>query len=393
VITTDSSRLPNFNNKDAPSKNGSFHLPFLDGIRALMALWVASGHAVQDFIHVVDNHSGNTNFLPEPYFQQAFFAHFAVDVFIVVSGFCLMLPVVKTEGFALKGGWRTFLYRRAKRILPPYYAALLLSIAMSGLRWWITKPGWESRVISLIDFRPSALLAHLFLVQNMWDTWAKALDGPTWSVATESQIYILFPLLLLPLWRRFRPIIVIVISSGVGIAFLYLTWHSTKSGLTSCAWYLGLFAMGMWSAERYIRGKSGEIRPVVLFASVALISLVVIVMFTVPWSAMLMWKLDFAIGAAVACLIAYLATATVHEHQTPLLKLLEWQPLAALGRFSYSFYLIHVPLLNVPVTLLLLFNANEPVAAVCILITFIGIIAASRQFYKYIELPSMAKRV
>ena len=53
---------------------------------------------------------------------------YSVGLFVVMSGYCLMLPVVQADGH-LSGGPRRFLKRRLKRIIPPYYAAATLSLA------------------------------------------------------------------------------------------------------------------------------------------------------------------------------------------------------------------------------------------------------------------------
>ena len=59
-----------------------------------------------------------------------------VDVFIVLSGFVLSLPVLVT-GRELDTA--NFLRRRASRILPPYYVALALAaaLALSPVAWMI----------------------------------------------------------------------------------------------------------------------------------------------------------------------------------------------------------------------------------------------------------------
>ena len=59
------------------------------------------------------------------------YGHLAVDVFIVLSGFCLMLPVARSGG-ALADGARGFFVRRARRILPPYFAAFTISVALTA---------------------------------------------------------------------------------------------------------------------------------------------------------------------------------------------------------------------------------------------------------------------
>jgi peptidoglycan/LPS O-acetylase OafA/YrhL len=59
------------------------------------------------------------------------FALPSVQVFIVLSGYCLMLPVAQAAG-TLKGGLSVFVRRRAIRILPPYFAMLTIAVRSSG---------------------------------------------------------------------------------------------------------------------------------------------------------------------------------------------------------------------------------------------------------------------
>jgi len=371
---------------------GQIHLPFIDGIRALMALWVVLGHAFMDFAGIVNNHAGHAEFFPQQFFKQGFFAHFAVDVFIVVSGFCLMLPVAKSEGSQLIGGWRGYLIRRAKRILPPYYCALILSLLIAAVRFWICRPNVESWYIQHIDFRPSAIIAHLFLVQNMWDPWARAIDGPTWSVATEFQIYLLFPMMLLPLWRRCSPLMVITLGYGIGVVLMFVTWNGDRSGLSSCAWFIGLFAMGMCAAEWHVRNRTGKSRPFLAAVAIFMIAVTVLAIASLKWSAFLMCYLDFPVAGAAACLLAYFSSFEPNDRRGPVLRLLEWKPLVTVGTFSYSLYLIHAPILNLPVSLLLKYDAGGFAAVVTIVSTLLAIIVIAQVFYKYIELPSMAKK-
>src|SRR5205085_647811 len=101
------------------SSTGTRHLAYLDGLRGLAALQVVLGHAAMQV------HWGS---LAKPRVIQAAlgpmtFAREAVALFIVLSGFCLMLPVVRREGVLQGGAWQ-FFKRRARRILPPYYLAL-----------------------------------------------------------------------------------------------------------------------------------------------------------------------------------------------------------------------------------------------------------------------------
>jgi peptidoglycan/LPS O-acetylase OafA/YrhL len=100
------------------------HLNYLNGLRAVAALYVLLHHAILQ-VNISSSSSGIVNWL------HAIFEHgrFAVDLFIVISGFCLMLPVIQNDG-VLKKGALNFFVRRAKRILPTYYLAMGLSLIL-----------------------------------------------------------------------------------------------------------------------------------------------------------------------------------------------------------------------------------------------------------------------
>ena len=61
------------------------------------------------------------------------------------------------------------------------------------------------------------------------------------------------------------------------------------------------------------------------------------------WTLDHLFWVDLALGPAVACLLAGLATG----HPAPLLRLLEVRPIRNLGSSSYSLYLTHGPIVVV----------------------------------------------
>src|SRR6185369_3527958 len=117
------------------------HLDFLDGVRGCAALYVVAHHAMLNL--------PPATLSADSLMRRAFaLGHFSVDVFIVLSGFCLMLPVLRRPGHV--GLW-PFIGRRAVRILPTYYAALLVSLVLidtvigrpSGTHWDVSLPVTE----------------------------------------------------------------------------------------------------------------------------------------------------------------------------------------------------------------------------------------------------------
>ena len=123
------------------------HYPFVDGIRGLTAFYVVLNHIWTRFVAMAEASS-----LP-PWFHLLKFGHAAVAIFIVLSGFCLMLPIAHRADLALSP---TFMKRRGWRILPAYFAAMGLSLLLGMMVPAILPPHsreWQS------------LLTHTLLIQ------------------------------------------------------------------------------------------------------------------------------------------------------------------------------------------------------------------------------------
>ena len=67
------------------------HLGYLDSLRALAAIYVVMYHAIYQ---IDPHHPVRTGAAGA--FRSLFVGHYAVDLFIVLSGFCLMLPVARS---------------------------------------------------------------------------------------------------------------------------------------------------------------------------------------------------------------------------------------------------------------------------------------------------------
>ena len=144
--------------------------------------------------------------------------HFAVSIFIVLSGYCLMLPVARQRDGRLPGGVAKFLWRRAFRVLPPYYAALGASMWLTLIIPGMRNPGTGYWSQAMPMWAWGTLLSHLLLFQNWSWAWAYKIDPPVWSMATESQIYLIFAFVLLPLTRR-------VGVAGTAVLALWAGWE------------------------------------------------------------------------------------------------------------------------------------------------------------------------
>jgi len=357
----------------------------LDGIRALAAAYVVLVH------HVTDLYSKDQLIFPHlPYWFQ--FGHYAVDVFIVLSGYCLMLPVARNHENHLRSGVVEYLRRRALRILPPYFAALGLSLLVL---WGVGQ---------LKNVTTGSLLSHLFLIHNFSPAWVWGINPPMWSVAVEWQIYFFFPFLLLPIRKRLGDIATILVAFVIGM-LPHVLLHKRWDMDWSYPWYLGLFAMGMMAAGMsYQRLGSGETSRRKIYGSLSLAFFIIALLGTIrgnvpvhhqDWLYQHSYSMDAVLGLGTCMGLAWAGRHCMQpEVRHPfLIRALSAKPLVWVGMFSYSLYLIHEP---VWLAVQPLVNHAHPGfrGEMCIRL-FAGIplvIGCSYLFFLAVEKPSMQLR-
>jgi peptidoglycan/LPS O-acetylase OafA/YrhL len=314
---------------DAPTTAAPrrLRLAGLDGIRGLAALYVVVNHV---FLRAFPGYP--TDHAP---FWAAWFIYgrFAVVVFIVLSGFSLALSPVRH-------GWRVdsvkrFAWRRALRILPPYWAALAFSLAVA----WLIVPQPGHGVPDA-----TSVLVNGFLVQNI--VGAHSPNAAFWSMAVEAQLYLVFPLLVLVARRRGAMVMLAAVTAvvaAVGIFGPHIPRVDTFV-IQSPPDLAALVAVGVLAAG--IVGASASHRswpwPRLALAAAAPVVAVIWWQGSV-WTLDHLYWVDLALGPAIACLLASLATG----RPARLLRVLDARPLRRLGSFSYSLYLTHAPIVAI----------------------------------------------
>jgi peptidoglycan/LPS O-acetylase OafA/YrhL len=318
------------------------------------------------------------------------FGHLAVGVFIVLSGFCLMLPVVSSGRGQLPRGIADYLRRRAWRILPPYYAAFLFSVALLAIGLFLRGTGAVRGGEIQSELTLGTVLSHLFMVHNLDFVWAHSINAPLWTVATEWQIYFLFPLFLLPVWRRLGRTGVVIFGLGLGLAPVLLL-PEERSFWWAGPWYVGLFAQGMAAAD-YALGTPRRAAGRLATAGVSLAALVAVIgLCSLPPHAVPLWLVDVFVGFAAAGLIAYCtmhAGASQDGKAPALVRVLQSPLLAGLGGFSYSLYLVHQPIQKGMLRVLQTLHLSDDLTlAVQLLVGMPLVIALSYGFHRVFELP------
>lgn len=357
-------------------------------MRGLSALYVLLGHLAYDLHHSPLPHRVLLLLGPFRY------GHFAVDLFIVLSGYSLMLPVVRSASGTLQGGFFGYIKRRATRILPPYYAALFCSLLLLAVTQGLPREAFGVVIGLDLPGLPS-LIAHLFLLHNLSPNWIVDIDGPLWSVATEWQIYFLFPLILLPLYRRFGILSAVAGGFALGLAPHWL-FHGYED--KACFQFVGLFALGMLAAVlSFSRATALTIKPY-QYGIVALLCFAAVKLALIRHGVWLSdynnwWRIDPAVGLGIAAVLAGFAKVASEQRTNLVMRFLSSRPLALLGSFSYSIYLIHLPILTSLYRLLLGTSLPErTVSAIMLVATVPVCLICAYLFHLAFERPFMPGR-
>jgi peptidoglycan/LPS O-acetylase OafA/YrhL len=361
----------------------SKHLKYLDGIRAVAALYVLIHHILIQ----IDYGKSAYSVLLISIFQ---YGRFAVDVFIVLSGFCLMLPLTKGNTIHLTNN---FLKRRAIRILPTYYIAMALSLFLiytiigkkTGSHWD------ESIPVTAWD-----IFTHIFLIQDLFGETVYKINHTFWSISVECRIYLVFPLIIL-LCRKFG----IVLITLASLLLSFFLWHGYSyiglNSYTMSPHYLSLFMFGMLSSyvsftkeKFYTVLKDMYLQYVTLILIIFIVSMVVIVPNLFHTISLTTLTADYTVGACTAILLLSISAGRMNV----LTKALSWHPLVFVGTFAYSIYLIHAPVLQIISQYLVLpMNLSQPLNLLSMIILGISInLLVSYLFFILAEKPYLKKR-
>ena len=320
----------------SPPKAARVHLGWLDSLRALAALYVVMSHVIGMVNPDISHYRGLILLTAGPFrYGQA-----AVGLFIVLSGFSLMIPVTRSGGVLRGGAWK-FFGRRAKRIVPPYYAAVGLSLLFihflighkTGTQWDFALPVTRADVWT-----------HLLLVQDLFSHFK--INNAFWSISVEWRIYFTFPILIL-LFTKYGGEKVVLGMLAVVLLIILGFQHSLTSLLYGTRpSFFALFAIGMLACEIGLgqQKKLCEIRDRVSWFAVWVPVWFIYIVLNFVWRGNLTLPQVFVLDTVNGILSAVLLIALSKPGPSRVRNLLSWRPLVFVGTFAYSIYLIHMPI-------------------------------------------------
>ena len=157
--------------------------PEIDGLRAIAVISVIIYHL-------------NENWLPGGFL--------GVDIFFVISGF-LITGIIITEIQQNSFSFKQFYTRRIKRIYPAFITVIVLVSFIASAIFIYNDFNQLRKTIELATIFLSNF--YLGLTQGYFDLSAN--ENPVlhiWSLAVEEQYYLIFPLILILAYKKFREI-------------------------------------------------------------------------------------------------------------------------------------------------------------------------------------------
>ena len=320
----------------AATSSQTRRMPFIDFLRGFACLWVVGTHAHAGWADLYKPKAGD-NILQSALMWFLGMGSVGVDLFIVISGFCLFYPLIQLQnskwGFSPVNA-RLFFIRRAQRILPVYYVVVLIcSVLLIG--WNLKFAPFQS----VLDILP-----YLFTVQNWIPSHTPRINGSLWSVAMEVQLYLLLPFLV-ALIRRYSLVTVAAVSVGgamlAGIASKFINLGPlfiNPLAHTAMPVHFGEFVFGAVAA--YLVKSKTSINKTILFSAAIACFCIGVLGHTsrggpvLAGSCYTSWGLFFC--------IVIIGASRVRQNiweDNPIYK-----TISRVGLVSYSMYAVHFPI-------------------------------------------------
>lgn len=269
----------------------SNRVPLIDWLRGLAALCVVIFH--------FNELRPSTDW----YQTAASFGWLGVPVFFVVSGYCIFLAALREPN------WAPFLVARIFRIWPAYVLSLFLICVLVGVRTVTT----GTNDITVVPKTIEGILATLFLAYSPL-TDVKGMNWVYWTLTYEFTFYLVVTLGLI--LRKFSPILIVLLT----VMSCFETLHDQKLLFFLRHW--GLFASGIALVLM--------VRKQYLYASILLAISLVSIWINEPKSS--------SIVAYITCILIIAASQDAFQKLN-----LQMPFLDHLGNWSYSLYLLHIP--------------------------------------------------
>ncbi|MFM0733660.1 acyltransferase [Paraburkholderia sediminicola] len=345
----------------------------IDAMRGFAALLVAYFHCRQvewvgmQTFHQTVGHSFSLSTIAAYLTFPIAWGSAGVPIFFVISGYCIhrggALRLAKNPDYRLDAG--NFWVRRFARIYPVLLAALVLTLALDWVSLQLPPVNHKIREIGL-----QAFLVNLVSLQGVaGKTYGS--NGALWTLSLEVQFYAIYPLLF-ALRRRLGMTSVLAIVAVINVVSAYVLERHDIQFFTS---YWFSWMLGAWIADAKAHAAPDARSPAWLYVlAAAFIALGCAAFHFGQYGAFQFWAIGFAF---------YLYKALERRHaDTPGVRLL-----SRFGDFSFSLYLIHLPIFVLLSSIL--FRSSLQMSIWPSFGYMLVAVPVAYVFYRLVELPAM----
>lgn len=266
-----------------------------------------------------------------------------VDIFFVISGYLITSIILEEQQagtFTLVG----FYERRARRILPALFVVMAGCLALGWL--WLLPIDMKLFSESLVAVPGFASNILFYMTVNYFEPAAELKPLlHTWSLAVEEQYYVVYPILLLLLWRLGKKWMVGLLAGVAVGSMVAAQWGShtdppfTFFLLPTRAWELLIGALVAFYLFQKGHGRATTDHGVVSEAA-SVCGVLLCLYGVLRFDALTPYPSAYALLPTIgAAFIIVFATP-----RTMVGKLLGHKLFVAVGLISYSAYLWHYPL-------------------------------------------------
>ncbi len=375
-------------------QNKSMRITSIDGMRAVFALWVVVGHVI-----------GNTGLTKSDFsigFKYVLTGTYAVDLFIIISGFVIFFLLDKK-----KEKYSPYITRRFFRLFPVSFILFLIAIpactlipdnAESYAHLFVSKPfphlsyldsWWANIELHVVSH---LLMLHGMIPETVLPTAPIAFLPLAWSISLEWQFYLLAPLF----FYMSKRLLIEKENYAGAIAFLFFTLfaaiiikavYPTVLRGAFLPYKIHFFIIG-WASyflSRYLSFKNVD-RDLVLLICLLIAS---VIAYTTKAHYRVNGSFPFVIWLL---LFPFVITSKKGWLVARLSPILDNKTITYVGKISYSIYLSHRLLI------IFIMKAVSPFAHelnsmqflwILMPTTIISTLVASAFLYRFIEAPGM----
>lgn len=305
----------------------------LDGLRAISMMLVVLFHYTSYFSSQLAESGGAWG----AWVRIASTGWIGVDVFFVISGFLITTTLLKRPVDSL-ASYGKFIRRRAIRLLPAYVASLLIFTLVALLIDPQTKVLKNEYLLWTFTASLQSLLGDRVALADQRFAMAHF-----WTLAVEWHFYLVFPILVARFRSFFRPAVALVLIAIAFRVICHFAGISDNGIYTFTLCRIDSIAVGCLLALVPARiGASRSAAAGALGAAIFISIWIALALSDAPFKT-LAWLQTFGYTLLAVSIAMMMDRVVRSSERTAIVRALEFKPLAAMGRASYSLYIWHLP--------------------------------------------------